>query len=44
MRINKKIKAMKAIKNSNKNVSSSGNSMKKLISGLSINKDADYEA
>ena len=35
---------MKAIKNSNKNVSSSGNSMKKLISGLSINKAADDAA
>ena len=41
MRINTNLNAMKAIKNSNKNVSSSGNSMKKLISGLSINKAAD---
>lgn len=41
MRINTNLNAMKVIKNSNKNVSSSGNSMKKLISGLSINKAAD---
>ena len=40
MRINTNLNAMKAIKNSNKNVSSSGNSMKKLISGLSIKKAA----
>lgn len=44
MRINTNLNAMKAIKNSNKNVSSSGNSMKKLISGLSINKAADDAA
>lgn len=44
MRINTNLNAMKAIKNSNKNVSSSENSMKKLISGLSINKAADDAA
>lgn len=44
MRINTNLNSMKAIKNSNKNVSSSGNSMKKLISGLSINKAADDAA
>lgn len=44
MRINTNLNAMKTIKNSNKNVSSSGNSMKKLISGLSINKAADDAA
>ena len=44
MRINTNLNAMKAIKNSNKNISSSGNSMKKLISGLSINKAADDAA
>lgn len=44
MRINTNLNAIKAIKNSNKNVSSSGNSMKKLISGLSINKAADDAA
>lgn len=44
MRINTNLNAMKAIKNSNKNVSSSGNSMKKLISGLSINPAADDAA
>lgn len=44
MRINTNLNAMKAIKSSNKNVSSSGNSMKKLISGLSINKAADDAA
>lgn len=44
MRINTNLNAMKAIKNSNKNVSLSGNSMKKLISGLSINKAADDAA
>lgn len=44
MRINTNLNAMKEIKNSNKNVSSSGNSMKKLISGLSINKAADDAA
>lgn len=44
MRINTNLNAMKAIKNSNKNVSSSGSSMKKLISGLSINKAADDAA
>ena len=44
MRINTNLNAMKTIKNSNKNFSSSGNSMKKLISGLSINKAADDAA
>ena len=44
MRINTNLNAMKAIKNSNKNVSSSGNSMKKLTSGLNINKAADDAA
>ena len=44
MRINTNLNAMKAIKNSNKSVSSSGNSMKKLTSGLNINKAADDAA
>ena len=44
MRINTNLNAMKTIKKSNKNVYSYENSMKKLISGLSINKAADDAA
>ena len=44
MRINTNLNAIKIIKSSNKNIASSGSSMKKLASGLKINNAADDSA